>query len=394
MKQRLFLSILLLVLASNAVLAQQTLQRAIAQSTHTYSTSGYKFTDTTVLTYNSARGYVPALKTWAMDTATQRTYNTVTSQYDNALQTCVEYYPNDLYKTSTLRAWIAGSWQPYIRGRYFVTGNKTDSTLLEVYQSGNWVPNYKDIYTTDGLGRVTGTLTLEWNTGAQAYQNDRRETNTYSGSNLTSTLIETHTGGNWQNLTVTNNIYDANGDMTKSTKQDWAPFSSTWLNNENTDYTYDASHNELTEIIQDWDGTAWVNQTKTTSTYNSGNFLVSETTQTWNTTSNQFEYVDNQDVQRWVYYGTYTSVKDLYQQTAIGLYPNPATNNLYIQLESKDSKPLALTIYDMTGKVVKHWYEAASAQRDKHIDISTLPAGNYIIKGGAFMMPQQFTIIR
>jgi hypothetical protein len=391
MKRRSLLSILLLALTCNIVLAQQTLQRAVAQSTHTFTTGGYKFTDTTLLTYNTARGYVPALKIWGADTATQKTYNSATSLYDNIIQTCVEYYPNDLYKTLTVRAWIAGSWQPYLRRRDFVTGSKTDSSLFENYQSGNWVSNEKAIYTTDGSGRITETLTLEWNTGSQTYQNDRRETNTYTGSNLTLTLRETFTGGNWQNLTQTDNTYDANGDLTKSTQQDWAPFSSTWLNDENTDYTYDANHNELTEIAQDWDGTAWVNQTKTTSTYNSGNFLVSETTQTWNTTSNQFEYVDNQDVQRWVYYGTYTGVEELYQQTSIRLYPNPATNQLHIQLESKSGKPTSMTICDMTGKAVKHWYQAAKTQQ---IDISTLPAGNYIIKSGGSTMPQQFTIIR
>jgi hypothetical protein len=58
-----------------------------------------------------------------------------------------------------------------------------------------------------------------------------------------------------------------------------------------------------------------------------------------------------------------------------GLYPNPAKNNLYIDIQSDFYKEIIYTIVDLNGRV----YES-QLYNNSEIDISPLPSGIYFIR--------------
>ena len=75
-------------------------------------------------------------------------------------------------------------------------------------------------------------------------------------------------------------------------------------------------------------------------------------------------------------FGLNTSeVEENNKNSIILIYPNPATNDLYISTESAEI--LSYGIYDLTGKLMKT--ELSKNQSDIKIDIKDLPKGIYII---------------
>jgi hypothetical protein len=65
----------------------------------------------------------------------------------------------------------------------------------------------------------------------------------------------------------------------------------------------------------------------------------------------------------------FVGVKTLPNESRFNIFPNPAGDNIYIQGE----KFVKAALYDMKGQLVLN-------SVNPNINISTLPAGNYILK--------------
>ncbi len=76
---------------------------------------------------------------------------------------------------------------------------------------------------------------------------------------------------------------------------------------------------------------------------------------------------------------TYSETLSIYipQNIGISIYPNPSNNQLYIQLQNRNTVPvnqkIHITITDITGRVV---YESLKEQKDGKISINTSPLQN------------------
>ncbi|MFN1215519.1 S8 family serine peptidase [Chryseobacterium kwangjuense] len=73
----------------------------------------------------------------------------------------------------------------------------------------------------------------------------------------------------------------------------------------------------------------------------------------------------------------------------IGVYPNPAKNEINIHLEAKDGKSLRLNVFDASGKQVISQNATDGVNK---IDISHIPAGSYIltVDGGKEKLTEKF----
>ncbi len=71
----------------------------------------------------------------------------------------------------------------------------------------------------------------------------------------------------------------------------------------------------------------------------------------------------------------YVSVNDIVKAPAAKVYPNPAVNQLYVEV--LDAAIQQVSIYDMTGKVVAM---QEAKQSKLSFNVAQLPAGNYIIR--------------
>ena len=63
------------------------------------------------------------------------------------------------------------------------------------------------------------------------------------------------------------------------------------------------------------------------------------------------------------------------------MYPNPANNQLTIQLSTPSNEKVTMVISDLQGKIVQQQpVNIASGNNNVHLNISNLSSGNYFIK--------------
>lgn len=70
-----------------------------------------------------------------------------------------------------------------------------------------------------------------------------------------------------------------------------------------------------------------------------------------------------------------------YSKELFTLFPNPASNNLKMNLTTKAAGMATITLYDVNGKTVQHNSTSVmKGQNVKSIDISKLPPGTFVVK--------------
>jgi len=107
-----------------------------------------------------------------------------------------------------------------------------------------------------------------------------------------------------------------------------------------------------------------------------------------------FNYNGDMDMLRIYNYGiSYEQVQEIYEEelSSIGepddkqeilqIYPNPATNSVYLRYQISDIRYQIFELYDSYGRAVKEWRvdHTSPGQYDMSIDVSTMPAGIYFL---------------
>jgi hypothetical protein len=172
---------------------------------------------------------------------------------------------------------------------------------------------------------------------------------------------------------------------------------SSWDNWSKYLYGYDANHNMISAIQQNWNtGTStWDNSERQQRTYNSFNRFTSIWMDHWNagiwqvlTTDEKYNY----------YYETYntTGVENVAATSNFSLYPVPAQNVVRIEKTWSEPQAFTVSITDMQGRMIRSYSEKATANYSRNIDVNQLAAGNYVIKVAGVngkASYQQFSVI-
>jgi hypothetical protein len=110
-------------------------------------------------------------------------------------------------------------------------------------------------------------------------------------NNMLSEIVQEWSGTAWVNYELYSNTYNSNNDQISDIYQTWS--GSAWVNEGQYIYTYDVNNNQLSETDQDWIGSAWVNEDMYTYTYNSDNYELTQVYQTWSGSAwnNNYEYL-------------------------------------------------------------------------------------------------------
>lgn len=72
------------------------------------------------------------------------------------------------------------------------------------------------------------------------------------------------------------------------------------------------------------------------------------------------------------------STKDV-EPSAISMYPNPSSREVFVQLDFAQTAPLNLRVMDMTGRVVVSKIIAATGADNFSVDLGAIPAGVYLM---------------
>lgn len=90
-------------------------------------------------------------------------------------------------------------------------------------------------------------------------------------------------------------------------------------------------------------------------------------------TANDYLYVDNL-----AFSGSVTGISENHFDANISVFPNPASDNLILDLSALQDKNVSVQIFDVTGKQVQFINSVGVASKTT-LDISTLPKGNYVL---------------
>jgi Secretion system C-terminal sorting domain len=111
-------------------------------------------------------------------------------------------------------------------------------------------------------------------------------------NNQLSELQQQWNGSAWENDGIFTYTYDANNNQTSSLFQNWN--GSTWENGGLTTNTYDVNNNQMSSLLQSWNGIVWQNSGLAQYTYDVNSNLTYKLWQTWNgsvwVTSDQTSY--------------------------------------------------------------------------------------------------------
>lgn len=318
------------------------------------------------------------------------------------------------------------SWT-YGGGQYF-TYDANNNMLSDTQYAANvglgtWRLNELNLYTYNATNKVLAHYELDWETATNTWDSTTRANYTYNtadylisrklyvwdnsgpildnsfdysynSANLCNAIIfRRYTGSSWNDESAQFFEYNAHNDI--SIQYDVKYNSPFFPNDSMVTIHYYNSANQLTGTVRQHKNTAWDNIDSTTFIYNIDGTLDSQKFTYWGASG--WEPPQGSLITK-CYYEPFTpnAVAQLPQQGGtLQLYPVPANNTLYLQINEEKQQLHTLSITDMRGRQVMQQTYFGNTMRS--IDISTLPAGIYNLsllstKGG--MQHSKFSVVR
>lgn len=380
-----------------------------------YTGNSFLILDSLQMQYPSGLGYNTALDQWNYDTLTRWDYNPGTQTY-SPQQRYVDFFDaqHNLIQRE-IQAHNPQGWSAINRILYTYVNGSVETVTSQNFNGTLWMNIYKTTYTRNSSNQLIGQLLQNVDPQTSQFTNHNRYTYSYDNNgNMTNELRETYNTINqlWQYNTMRTNAFDTKGNMLSQLEKLWSTAVSQWTNNALHTYSYNSTGHK-TEFQQSyWSGNVWVNAGRTLYTYDNDDNNTIQTIQWWNgayANTQQITYTYNNfgqaltmlaiswdnNQQAWVaqngdreermYYEEYPD--DIKQVVPAGisnilLFPNPAGNELNLHIYFEELQPFTVSVYDMTGKMLKQWNEAPAREYATNINTTGMPSGTYILKLG------------
>ena len=272
----------------------------------------------------------------------EQCYNT--TWYNYSKKTCTYDSRNNLL-SEIYQQWLNATWNNHIRHAYTYNQYNNKTSALEQYWINNsWENEYRSIYTYDSANNLICDLVSQWN---WSY---------------------------WDTAYQTVYSYDITGNKLQELSQRWYGY---WADELLDSYTYDQRYNLLTESYQFWNGGVWTNRLYRESTYDANDIKKSNVQLVWNDSGTVLISGDTTHF----YYHAVIGVDELISLIDFSVYPNPATDQLYLEFKQSSSKILTVYLYDIAGKSVlpPMVIEKYAGQTRTGIPVYDIPSGSYIL---------------
>ncbi len=325
---------------------------ATYKGAYTYDTNGN-------MTQSIGYNWNESLSLWAATSKGEYTYDTNGNMTQN-----IDYDWDE-----TTSQWLE-SWKDEYT--YDANGNMTQGIEYNWDETTNqWVASTKYEYTYDTNGNMTQEIEYNWDETTNQWVEDYKIEYTYdTNGNMTQKIYYDwdETTSQWLESYKDEYTYDANGNMTQEIDYVWDDTTSEWLENYKDEYTYDTNGNMTQNIDYDWDETTnqWVEDCKMLLSYNNTytlqDLILPPYDLFWAGTNNMLtdiESYEKDDTDTWV--GTWKRMYRYSEQNVanvdnIGtiictLYPNPASDYLYLEFSGQGGKA-TLDIFDTQGRKV------------------------------------------
>ena len=177
----------------------------------------------------------------------------------------------------------------------------------------------------------------------------------------------------WVGSYKTEYTYDSDGSQLSSTSYSWSSDEQAWVGSYKTEYSYDSDGSQLSSTSYSWssDEQAWVGSYKGELTYDSDGNLLSTTSYSWSSDAQDWEKISK----GYYFYSNSgsSSIEDI--NSNISIYPNPADDQIMLQMESNDYS--SLVVRNITGQILM---QEQINDTQMQLDISALESGLYLIE--------------
>ena len=232
-------------------------------------------------------------------------------------------------------------------------------TLMAFYDwmDDDWMATYKNEYEYNAVGNVTMSVSYGWDDEANDWQGWEKYDYLYDDATEELTMLTAYYWENniWMESYKSEYEYDAAGNMTVSVSYYWE--NNAWLESDKYEYTFDLDYSitdliipadvyidnkKLGEISYFWDGTDWVESRVIT------------------------YYWSEKDI--------IDAIPDIVTSSPLSIYPNPATTEIHVKLDSKETADYA--IYNNIGQTVM----SGKLKDDSIINVQSLSTGVYFLR--------------
>lgn len=401
-----------------------TITSRLLSKTYTKYNKGFIPVDSTNYIYSTGRGGFTRIddpnndESINFDESYTYLYNPSAGLYDNRLHRQQQFDGNDKVTMLTYRVWKLSNAAWKDSSRYVYTysadGKQMTSNVLQQWIQGGWNNSVPSILTYDTKNNVTqvssvgytASFTYDpddnltsltdqvWDAGSSSLIYNTRKSYTYTTGKVATYKLEkwsAQTSG-WVN--IENWVYTYIGNNVETiTEQHW---NGAWVNYAKREYTYDGNNNKLSENIQIWDAgsSAYINSKRKTFEYNSYNQPTLITNYTWDNVSAWVFALNDEQLR--LYYGYYSpTIVANTSKSESSLYPVPAVDKINLQIRWNTPQAFSISIIDMRGVVVRQWQESATMNYAKELNVSDMPAGNYVLRatGSNEQLTEKITVV-
>jgi hypothetical protein len=290
----------------------------------------------------------------------ERQYNSSTQQFEDEYRTFYTYDSNNNLTESRGEQFTNGAWINNYRDVFNYTGSRITSFLIEEWNGLQWVSEEQGSLFYNANNQLTSAIYEEW-TSNQWEIYGRQRVSYDSNGRITTTIFDMGDGTNWTVDDTTNYTYDANGNKTSQINI----YSGGGYKEE---FTHDTSilMSSLDHPFKDKTGIEFYfdNNPNVNKLLSKNEFNYDSTTMTFST---------NPDYRTTHNYNTPLSIEQEIAVAAIDIkiYPNPATSS--INIDAINTSVQEIKLYDVLGKEIFTTSQTS-------FDIDQLVNGVYIVK--------------
>lgn len=249
-------------------------------------------------------------------------------------------------------------------------------TQITVYDwiGNTWAPYYKDTMCTwngDQLASFLEKIPI-----SNGWKDDVKYSSVFpSGKNFIA-LYQTYNGSGWDSLYRFTRTYDTYGGYSHITEQ----YAGKWGNASRYLFYVDSLGNYYGYRSDEWYASAWVQYAGTLiqHTYNTNEVMLSEILSEFTTKTHKHELKEKHVFTEFKIPST-VSIKKLSTSNNIKIYPNPASDCIFINIKENNQTSSTMNLYDLNGRLILNRVIDKNENSIK-VDLSGFKAGMYLME--------------
>jgi hypothetical protein len=379
------------------ILTYDSNHQVLTRQLQSYNSSGGTWSDVWRFVYSyfpegQLRSYKQESKTgnsWTLEESQAYTYDSagnVTSIYSRlplgyyqAIDSVREFYTYNAANKQVKYQGQVWDGQGWLNNHGIQNFSDYDSLNREVilttqeYQNTDWVNKERTLKAYHAAGDLSVYVQQQWS--GSLWDSTSRTDYAYNPTHkMTAKLVQTKNSNGWINTELDSVVYDGSDREILSRQWHWEPASG-WVSYSRSFHYYPAGKEG--NLYEAWSGGSWYPVQKGWQTLNDDSSIQAYSEFRYLPSSTDVQFADSVDR----FFQTTTRISSDQEADEFLLYPNPASDFLYMHSGKNPGSPLLrLELRDLQGKKVKELSIPPGQSGEIKIPLAGIQQGIYLLK--------------